>query len=347
MKKIFFIVTALFITFGGSVFYFFHQAENGTLSQSNQITIFEIKEGQGVKAIGENLEKEKIIKNKNHFYFYVWRNKLVSQIQAGKYELSPNMNISQITEKISKGIVKNEIIKLTIPEGFSNKKIFQRLQEVKPEFAKEFERLASCVCLGIDNCECDEMSEGFVFLKNIPKGIDMEGFLFPDTYFIEKEDTAKTLLEKFLANFSKKISVDDLKEIERQEKSLFEVITMASVIEREAKTDEDRETISGIFWKRLDDNFPLQSCATLAYILGIDKPQFSFDDTKIDSPYNTYLNAGLPPGPISNPGLASIRATIYPKKSNYYYFLSDPASGKMIYSKTLDEHNQNKAKYGL
>jgi UPF0755 protein len=175
----------------------------------------------------------------------------------------------------------------------------------------------------------------------------MEGYLFPDTYFIEKDDTAEIMLEKFLNNFSRHISSEDLEQIEKTGRNIFEIVTMASIIEREVQTDEDRRIVSGIFWKRIADGHPLQSCATLAYFLGIDKPQFSYEDTQIESPYNTYLNVGLPPGPIANPGEASIKAAIYPQENDYYYFLSDMSSGEIIYSKTLEEHNANKIKYGL
>ena len=122
---------------------------------------------------------------------------------------------------------------------------------------------------------------------------------------------------------------------------------MASIIEREVKTDMDRKIVSGLFWNRIANGTPLQSCATLAYFMKIDKPQFSYEDTQVESPYNTYTNAGLPPGPISNPGKASIKAAIYPQETDYYYFLSDSETGEIIYSKTLEEHNQNKIEHGL
>ena len=115
----------------------------------------------------------------------------------------------------------------------------------------------------------------------------------------------------------------------------------------EVKSPDDKSMVGGIFWNRIRDNRPLQSCATIAYILGINKKQYSYEDTKVQSPYNTYLNPGLPPGPISNPGIESIKAAIYPKPTNYFYFLSDPETGKTYFAKTIDEHNSNKAKFGL
>ena len=122
---------------------------------------------------------------------------------------------------------------------------------------------------------------------------------------------------------------------------------MASIIEREVRSDEDRKVVSGIFWNRIKAGQALQSCATLSFILGVSKKQYSIADTQIKSPYNTYLNTGLPPGPISNPGLSTIEAAINPQDSQFNYFLSDPETGLTIFSKSFEEHNANKAKYGL
>ena len=122
---------------------------------------------------------------------------------------------------------------------------------------------------------------------------------------------------------------------------------MASILEMEVKSQSDREIASGIFWNRVTVGQPLQSCATLAYVLGVNKKQYTYQDTQTVSPYNTYLNRGLPPGPIGNPGIATLRAAIFPKDSNFNYFLSDPETGQTIFSRTFAEHTQNKAKYGL
>ena len=136
-------------------------------------------------------------------------------------------------------------------------------------------------------------------------------------------------------------------DIQNQGESIFEVVTMASVLEKEVRTAEDMKIASGIFWDRIGVGMPLQSCATIAYVLGTEKKQYSIADTQTPSPYNTYLNKGLPPGPIDNPGMNSILAAIYPTKTEYNYFLTDPATGRTIFSKTLEEHAANKAKYGL
>jgi UPF0755 protein len=150
------------------------------------------------------------------------------------------------------------------------------------------------------------------------------------------------LLNTIFENFDSKIDDSLMAEIKRQGKSLHEIIIMASLIEKEVKTYEDKKLVSGVLWNRESIGMPLQSCSTITYITG--KKAVSTEDTKIDSPYNTYLYYGLPLGPISNPGLDSIKAAIYPKKSDYFYFLSTP-EGETIFSKTLIEHNIAKEKY--
>jgi len=351
MKKILIVLAVLFVfvLLAGYVFYSWlnKNAFEGTASASNIKQEFEIKEGEDSKVIGAKLQEAGLVKDKNLFYYYIWKTKSSSSLQAGVYELSPDMKIGEMVEKFKAGKIIDKTVKLTIPEGFTNKKIIQALEAKRPDIADEFAKIISCKCLNDNECECDVFSKKYPALAQIPSGVDMEGYLLPDTYFIDEEETGATLVSKFLNNFNKKVDQTLLAEINRQGKTLHEVITMASIIEREAKTDEDRKIVSGIFWDRLGDEFPLQSCATLAYFMGVDKPQFSLEETQVDSPYNTYRYPGLPPGPISNPGIAAIRAAIYPQQTDYYYFLSNPDTGKMFYSKDLDEHNQKKLENGL
>jgi UPF0755 protein len=322
-------------------------AFESTASESNILQNFEIKEGQGVKVIAGNLVSEKLIKNEKFFLYYLWKTKKDAQLQAGIYEISPDMKISQIVDKFTGGKVKIEVLKLTIPEGFTNKKIINLLREKKPSIADEFEAIVQCKCLGSVDCACDKFSKKYDFLTQIPNGVDMEGYLFPDTYFIDKEETGVTLASKFLNNFNKKVDANLRAKINTSEKTLHETITLASIVEREVPTEEDAKMVAGVFQNRLDTGMALESCATLAYFQGVDKRQFSYEDTRIESPYNTYITPGLPPGPISNPGLTSVKATVEPTDSDFFFFLSDFATGETVYSKTLEEHVINKNKHGL
>lgn len=333
------------------MFFGYNWLKNGAfeskMSASNILQKFEIKEGEGVKSIATHLEQEKLIQDERFFLYYIWETKKGSKLQAGTYELSPDMTIPSIVEKFTEGKVKIEVLKLTIPEGFTNKKIIALVQEKKPAIAEEFEKIVLCKCLGAETCECDKFSSKYDFISQIPEGIDMEGYLFPDTYFIDEEETGVTLVSKFLNNFKKKVDSDLMGKISASGESLHEVITLASVVEREVPTEQDAKTVAGIFRNRLEIGMSLESCATLAYFQGIDKRQFSYEDTRIESPYNTYINPGLPPGPISNPGLTSIKAIIEPTDSDFIFFLSDFKTGETVYSKTLEEHNINKVNHGL
>lgn len=351
MKKILVVFLVLFLLFilAALIFYSYisKNAFEGVASASNISKEFIIEEGEGSKIIGAKLESEGLIKDKNYFYFYIWKTDTAGSLQAGVYELSPNMTIGEMVEKFNAGKIVLKTVKLTIPEGYTNKKIVNVLREKKPSIASDFEKIVNCKCLNEENCQCDQFSGKYEILKQIPKGVDMEGYLFPDTYFIDETETGATLVSKFLNNFNNKVDKDLRKSINQQGKTLHEIVTMASIIEREVKTDKDRKIVSGIFWDRMKDDFPLQSCATLAYFLDVDKPQFSYEETQIESEYNTYRYPGMPPGPISNPGIASIDAAVFPEQTDYYYFLSNPETGKIFYSKDLDEHNQKKVENGL
>jgi UPF0755 protein len=266
--------------------------------------IFTVEKGQGLFEIGKNLKKEGLIKNGIFFDFYLIFIRKEKNLQAGKYYLSSMMNIPEIAQKIISG--ETAKIKVTIPEGSRVKEIEEKLGLKLP-------------------------------------GDNLEGYLFPDTYYfpvgVSGEEVVKTMRE----NFEKKISPYK-EEIERSGKTLQEIITMASLIEKEVKEKEDKEIVSGILWKRLKTGIPLQVDATITYLTGKKTTKITLEDLQIDSPYNTYKYKGLPPGPICNPGLESILAALYPKESEYWYYLSTP-EGKTIFSKTLKEHNLVKAKY--
>jgi UPF0755 protein len=241
------------------------------------------------------------------------------------------MTIPQMVEKFVKGGVIKE--KITILEGWNKKEIAKYLEEKGILNGEEF----------LEKTKLIYWKEKYDFLKEI-ESPDLEGFLFPDTYFLEKGIGAEKIISMMLDNFNKKLTPELKKEISLQKKTIFEIVTMASMIEKEVKTFEDKKIVSGILWKRLENKIPLQVDSTITFITGKKTTQIPLEDLEIDSPYNTYKYLGLPPGPISNPGLDSILATIYPEKSDFWYYLSTP-DGKTIFSKTLEEHNIAKAKY--
>jgi len=274
--------------------------------------LFLVEMGQNLFQIGENLGKEGLIKNRYFFDFYVLIQGAQRKLQAGQYYFSPSMSIAEIAKKIISGDVAKIVV--TIPEGFTLKQIEEKLGLKLP-------------------------------------GENLEGFLFPDTYEFPIGVTGEEIVKKMRENFEKKLDtkIPELgltprEAIIQQGKTIFEVVTMASLLEKEVKTEEDKEIVSGILWKRLENNIPLQVDATITYITGKKTTKISKEETQIDSPYNTYKYLGLPIGPICNPGLESILAALYPKDSDCWYYLSTP-EGETIFSKTLEEHNIAKAKY--
>ncbi|MBU2540063.1 endolytic transglycosylase MltG [Patescibacteria group bacterium] len=330
-KKPILLLTALIFIIG--VVFLWSEIYLPLNQSSNEIIDFNIQKGQGAKAISIGLRNQGLIKHPSIFRFYTSLLGKAKKLQIGTYELSPAMNIDDMLGKFIKGDVKKE--KITIIEGWNLKDIAQYFEEKGICNKEEFFNLVE-----------KDFNQDFNFLNDKPIGADLEGYLFPDTYKIIPGTAVGEVIKKVLSNFDRKLSSELRQEIARQGKSIFEVITMASLIEREVRTLEDKKLVSGIFWKRLKLGIPLQSCATVVYITGKKSTEVLTEDTKIDSPYNTYKYRGLPLGPISNPGLDSIVAAIYPTESDYLYFLSTP-DGTTIFSKTFAEHNKARAKYGI
>jgi len=229
---------------------------------------------------------------------------------------------------------------LRIIEGWRNGDIASLLVKNNLATVEEFEAAQK---------EIDQSK--YAFLADKPKSTDLEGFLYPDTYRVFASSTAPEIITKMLDNFDEKLTPQMRADIKAQGKTINEIITMASIIEKEApisyatSNNTDAKIISGIFWNRIAAGQPLQSCATLAYVLGVNKAQYSEADTQINSPYNTYQHRGLPPGPIANPGILAIEAAIYPTPSNYNYFLTPSGSSTIVYAVTYQEHLNNKNKY--
>lgn len=323
-------ITAVFIS---GFFYFRHQVYFSH-GGSDKTSVFTIEKGESNKIIGEGLEDHGLISGKYYFYFYMWSRELTGKILPDDYELSGRMTIPEIAYMITNE--QNKTKKVTFPEGWSAKQMADRLN-ANGLLGDDFLKIVN---------NPGELKNEYNFLSD-PKIKTLEGYLFPDTYFFNKDVDAEGIVRKMLGIFNTKITSQMLADAEKNKKSLNEIIIMASIIENEVKNDDDRAITSGIYWNRIKIGQPLQSDITLAYILGEKKKQYSFADTRTASPYNTYLNKGLPPGPICNPGLSAIQAAIYSKDSDYNYYLSDPETGKTIFAKTFAEHVANKAKYGL
>ncbi|MCD5396196.1 MAG: endolytic transglycosylase MltG [Candidatus Pacebacteria bacterium] len=327
-RKIVIILLFIFLFFCvfGSFFYFASPA-----SENIEEQLFEVKKGEGVLEIATNLEEKGLIKNKYFFLALVFLKGKEKNLKAERYILSPSMSPFEILDILVEGRVPVE--KITIIEGWNLKEIANYLEEKNLCQKEEFFLVVN-----------KDFSQEFEFLKDKPKNLNLEGYLFPDTYLVKRTATCEEIIRTFLKNFDKKLTPKLKEEIKRQNKTIFEIVTMASLLEKEVKTKEEKELVAGILWKRLKVGMPLQVDATITYITGKKTIKITYDELKIDSPYNTYKYLGLPLGPISNPGMESILSAIYPKDSDYWYYLTTK-DGKAIFSKTLKEHRLAKAKY--
>ncbi len=194
-------------------------------------------------------------------------------------------------------------------------------------------------------------AKNYMLLSGRPKGASLEGYIFPDTYFLPQSAPTGTtisgiIISKALDNFSKKFTPEMETRAKEINMSVYEIITLASIVEKESgRSEEERKIVAGIFFNRLNIGMALESDATINYVTKKNSPAPSWEDLKTESPYNTYKNPGLPPGPIANPSLSAIMAVLYPTKTSYFFFLHKQPSGEPVYSKTFEEHVQNKFKY--
>ena len=246
------------------------------------------------------------------------------------------MDYRAILRQVRRTSSSRNILQLTFPEGYT-------VEQIK----------TTLVQAGI--CKEEELNEAlsvheynYDFLpKNLEEGENrLEGYLFPDTYQFYEDSDADTVVEKFLDNFDQKVTEDMRSQIEKSDYSLREILTVASMVEKEAKLSSEQAKIAGVIYNRLNSkDYPyLNIDATILYVVG-HKDALTKADLKIDSPYNTYTQKGLPPGPICNPGLDAIMAAINPEKHDYYFYVaSGDKDGSHVFSKTLDEHNQAVAK---
>ena len=295
--------------------------------------VFVIETGQGVNQISENLYEQEIIKSKFVFETWLWLKKSESRVLAGSYQLPKDISIRQLTNLLVVGPEQSQGT-ITLLEGWSRPFMAEAADKVglsEPEFLK------------LTNSKLD-WEDDYDFLADAPSSATLEGYIFPDTYYIDEYTSVEDLIIKCLNNFNRKLTEDLRDEAARQGKTIFEVITLASIIEREVPAYADKKMIADIFLKRLEVGIGLQSDATINFITGKKDPTPSLDDLAVESPYNTYKYRGLTPGPISSPGIDSIEAVLYPSSNPYYYFLTTP-EGEVIYSVDHDEHVANKNKY--
>ena len=315
--RIFIFFAVVFLLLAGGVFWW-RDAMHSADPTDTKVILFSVPSGEGAKEISRQLSTEGLIRSQIGFYILMRFGSYNQKLQAGDFRLSRSMDARTIAEALTHGM---SDVWITIPEGW-------RDEEIATEVAKS---------IGIPE-------QQFLTLAK-------EGYMFPDTYSIPSDATASAIVNMFLTNFQKKITPQLIADAKKNGLTENQLVTLASLVEKEGKNAQDRPMIAGIILNRLKKDWPLQIDATLQYSLGYQakektwwKKDLTDADKKIDDPYNTYLNTGLPPGPIANPGLDSIAAAAHPTMSDYMYYIHD-TSGVAHYAKTIEEHEANVSKY--
>jgi len=296
---------------------------------------FVIKENQSIREVARELQNQRVIRSAVVFVLYLRTFKLDTTIKAGDYHIEPIQSIKQLVSFLQKG--QDKMVRYTIPEDYRIQKIAQKLAKEGFVDEKRFIELATKKGATFPFLYSDQVLDG-----------NLEGFLFPNTYLIHAP-TEEKIIEQMLGEFEKEVTKEVLKDINKTKLTLHQIVTLASIIEKEAQDSSEQAIISSVFFNRMADSMPLQSCATVEFALyqkGIYKDSYvlSLEELKTDSPYNTYQHAGLPPGPICNPGIGAIKAALKPAKTDFYYFAAK-GDGTHAFGRTLAEHNANVAKY--
>lgn len=311
-------------------------------SSDGTVVTFVVEAGDSAADIAARLEQRGLIKSVLAFRTQARTRGVESRLAAGEYQLRASMRPSEILALMGSPLPESGL-KVTFPEGWQAAEMADRLESSGIVGRADFLR---AIVAG---------NYGYSFLGGRPAGLSLEGYLFPDTYFFSRTVTATTVVDTMLRDFDRRFDISLRQQAERQGLSIEQVVIIASIVEREAIAPEERSMIAEVFLNRLALKMPLQADATVQYALAQSDPEnarrvgyWKWDlresDLRIDSPFNTYRNRGLPPTAIANPGLASLKATVAPTSTGYLYFVAKP-DGTHAFSRALDEHNENVARY--
>lgn len=275
-----------------------------------------VPRGGSVSEVADTLARAHVIRSSLALESALRLSGASGKVQAGTYLLDAKENVFTIAHRLATGAYHLPPVRITFPEGDTSRDIAEKVSAAFP---------------AISQPEITSRAKA------------QEGYLFPDTYLFPPDATTQSVLETMRANFDAKIA-SLLSEVQTSGRSLSDIVTVASLLEKEARTDENRRIVAGVLWNRIARGMPLQVDAVFGYIYNRDTYSPSYDDLKIDSPYNTYTHKGLPPGPIGNPGLESIQAALHPTKTSYLFYLTDK-NGVMHYATTYAAHQSNQEKY--
>lgn len=340
--RIFLTILLVFIlVVGGAAWYgwTWFQDKLTPVGESGRPIIITIPKGASSANVGNILYDAGLIRNSTVFRLWMRHEKLDNKIQAGDYILNDSLSLSDIASMLVKGEVHRDTIRFTIPEGLFVEDIAARLASKGIVDKDKFLQAAADLGLWQD----------FWFVQELPPDLEtpLEGYLFPETYeiFANAENKEELVIAIMLHQFDKVFGAEMRAEVQATGKSVHEIVTMASIVEKEAVSGKERSLIAGVFYNRLRQPMALQSCATVNYII----KDFSIRDITPykDNPskYNTYKYRGLPPGPIASPGEASLAAAVWPEDTQYLYFVAkDDGSGEHYFAKTYNEHIKNARK---
>lgn len=309
------------------------QTEQSELNGENvEITV---PAGATTADISELLKKKGLIKSTLKFRLDSRLNDYDGTYRQGTYAVDISMTPIQMMQLFQTGVVIDDRLKLVVPEGFTIADIGARLEEKEIVTAEEF------------IAEVNTGQFDYDFLTDIPKRENrLEGYLFPDTYYLKDDITAHEIVEKMLTRFDEIYTKEYQKTVEKSPFTLDQLVTIASIVEAEIRVPEERKRAAGVIYNRLKENMPLQMDATVLYAMGMTKENVMEKDLQVDSPYNTYKHKGLPVGPVSNPGVAALEAALYPEDNQYlYYVLEARGMSNHIYTETYEEFLTAKEKY--
>lgn len=336
IRNVLLVILLLVAVGGGGVWYVWNGMQ--PVKPAGPAVTFTIEKGMGSAEIADLLEQNGIIRNSLFFKGYLKWTKEGSSFKAGTYTASPGDSYDELIARLNAGdVVKEETVVFTIPEGFTAKQIAEKLAEAWNQDASVFLEIMDS---GAGLKEIDAL--------DIPQDKEiryrLEGYLFPETYELVKDSTPEEVIDALLNQFHKKLDTipNWQQKLKERGLSLHELLTVASLVEREVVVDSERPLVAGVIYNRLEIEQKLEIDATVQYLLDKQKERLLYKDLEVESPYNTYRNKGLPPGPISNPGLASIQAALEPEASEYYFYVTkkDGSQGH-LFAKTYEEHLTN------
>lgn len=328
MKKII-VLMIIFLILGIGIFTAYNKL---SITKNTQDKLFEVESGSSVKKIAKDLEDEDIISSSRFFSLYTKIKGVEGSIQAGKFKISPEIEFDDLLKTLQNPEAEYTVV--TIPEGYTIYQIGQELEDKGLVDKEEFLELAKD---GLDENSQDNKED--IYYK-------LEGYLYPDTYYIPKDYTSKEIIDMTRNRLDELFTKDYKQRAEELGLSINDVLTMASLIEREAASDLEKKDISGVIYNRLELDMRLQIDASVIYAIKRGEGHINrvlYEDLEFDSPYNTYKNKGLPPGPIGSPGISSIEAALFPNNHDYVYYVFD--GSQHVFSETYNEHLKNVKKY--